>query len=712
MKITDRVKQAYKGFTANNINLADGRRLAERFRRFGNNTLVQDWSQTIISDEDMYTGYSFAAINNRANATAQLATEHLMTKASRNIMDKAKQDEEPIVHPYLDLIDESPTFSNYKFWYDISTYMDLEGIYYLMAVRNRSASLTGEIQEFKLLNPFEIKRVINEKTKELGGYVEHRDGLVREIPTHMIIELPRLNPFSRTEPYSIADASKDSQYTLKQASDHTRHTIQKNISSPGIVTVNDEELALDPNRFENFKARVMGKQRGEPIFGAGKGSITWDDMQIDLDKSALDKVNDVNLNSLIAVTGNSKTMFGIEQSGVTRETAKIQKDNFMSNHVIPQLQLIIDALNQDFKVNYPTDYESKQYRMFIDSPLKTDRDAEIKDADIRAKNYETYTALVNAGYDAEMAGKYVQGDVELVDLGEPKNPPEPVTPEPIEDREESHDSHVEAIHNQLDEQEQGIVTQQQGTLENAVKNIEKDLTLKVLKKVQKNQFDTEEDIIYKTDRNESEKELTQVLQAFYLVIIPLYGRRFANRRAKEFGKIGTFNTNSDIRRYIKEIAVKASQSHVKTVLDDLLKAVQQAALEGKTQAEMINEVTSKYTDIAKSRAKAISRTETNRAFTQAQYQADKQFIVDNGLENRAYKKWQTRSGNPCPLCQEMASRPPVPFKNDFLEFGSELVVTYEDNGKTKVVKQNIDYEPLEAGNLHTNCSCNYILIVE
>lgn len=60
----------------------------------------------------------------------------------------------------------------------------------------------------------------------------------------------------------------------------------------------------------------------------------------------------------------------------------------------------------------------------------------------------------------------------------------------------------------------------------------------------------------------------------------------------------------------------------------------------------------------------------------------------------------------------MASRPPVLFRNDFLEFGDTLTVTYEDDGKTRVSKQKIDYEPLEAGNLHTNCSCTYQLIVE
>jgi hypothetical protein len=82
------------------------------------------------------------------------------------------------------------------------------------------------------------------------------------------------------------------------------------------VTVGDKDLALDPEAFKNFKARLMNKTEGEPVFAVGEGALSYDDMQTDLNKAALDKVDEVYLNNLIAVTGNSKTMFGIEQSGL------------------------------------------------------------------------------------------------------------------------------------------------------------------------------------------------------------------------------------------------------------------------------------------------------------------------------------------------------------------------------------------------------------
>lgn len=707
MAILDRINNAFKAIT--NSNISEGELLARDFRRNGNRRMVGDWSKVVITDQDMYTGYSFASINNRANGTAQLATNNLVTKATQDILDAAKEKEEPVLHPYVEIIDKSKTFSNYQFWYQISTYLDLEGVYYLMAVRNKAGNLTGSIQEFQLLSPFDVKRVVNQETREVGGYIESRDGMVRNIPTHMIIEIRRLNPFSKNDPYSIADAARDSQFTLKSSSDYTRHAITKNLNSPGIITIDDEELAVDPQKFANFKSRVLGHSKGEPIFGTGKGAITYDDMQTDLNKSALDKVNEVNLNSLIAVTGSSKTSFGIEQSGVTRDSSKVQMDLFIANHTIPQLQLIIDALNQDYKNFYESDYEKNKYTLAIESPLGIDRDSEIKGNQIRSEQLEIKESLIAKGYDPELSAKYAKGEIDITELGTPKEVKEPVVKEEEPDEEPEENM---AIHNKINDQEQTVLTQGQATLENKVQNIERIVVANVLKKVTKNSYETEDDVITKTDKKAAEKELDTALQAFYLIVVPLFAARMMNRRAQEFGKLGVFETNTEVKKYIKKIANKTAASHIDTIVNDLHKAVQQAALKGATQQELINTITNKYADISKGRAKAIARTETNRAFTQSQYQADLQFLKNNDYTDQAYKKWITTSNNPCALCLEMASRPPVAFNQDFLEFGSELSVTYEENNKTKVLTQKIDYEPLEAGNLHVNCGCRYTLIIE
>lgn len=422
MTITQRFKAAAQSFRKAE-NTIGGRDLSRDFMRNGNaKPLVQDWSKVVMSDKELYTGYPYAAINNRANKVAQLASANLKTDALKKIIDAAKAKQEDVLHPYLEIIDKSVQFPNTKFWYDISTYLDLEGVYYLMAIRTVAGDRIGNVQEFKLLNPYNVKRIRNKETLEIGGYVEAREGLVREIPTKMIIDIRKLNPFSEDDPFAMTDAAKESQFTLKQAGDYTRHSLKNNMAAPGIIST---DVLLDPQQFANFVNRVTNQEKGLPLFGNGAGAITWDSMQIDLDKASLDNINEINRSTMMAVSGVGKTMMSIEESGTTRETAKAQKDIFVENHVMPQLQLILDALNQDYKVCYPSDYEVNKYRLLIDNPLGSDRDAELKDVDIRNQIYKVYDTLVGAGYTRILASKYAAGEITLEELGEPTNEPRP-----------------------------------------------------------------------------------------------------------------------------------------------------------------------------------------------------------------------------------------------------------------------------------------------
>ena len=49
-------------------------------------------------------------------------------------------------------------------------------------------------------------------------------------------------------------------------------------------------IELPDDQFDNFVSRVKNHGRGEPLFGNGAGTVSWIDMQIDLDKAALDKI--------------------------------------------------------------------------------------------------------------------------------------------------------------------------------------------------------------------------------------------------------------------------------------------------------------------------------------------------------------------------------------------------------------------------------------
>lgn len=428
MKITNRIKVGVNAFRKAENSMGENLAESRRFLKYGNNkALVQDWSQVIMNDKEMYTGYPFAAIDRRANRVASLAKYNLKTDATKVVQEAAKNKEEEVRHPYLDIIDQSETFSNRKFWYDISTYLDLEGVYYILAVRNTAANgdgstRFGNVVEFKLTNPWNIRRIRNKTTLEIGGYVETKMGMIREIPPELIIEMRKLNPFDDDEPFSIADAAKSAQYTLKQGGDYTKHALKNNMAAPGIIST---DILLDPQQFQNFVSRVTNQEKGLPLFGNGAGAITWDDMQIDMDKAALKDIAEINRQELFAVSGAGKTMLSIEESGTTRDTAEIQNDLFIEYHALPQLELILDALNQDYKVHYKDEYKKNKYELCVDNPLDSDKDGDVKDIEIRDGQYKIYDTLVGMGYDRAIAAKYAMGEMTLEEIGDPKNEPRP-----------------------------------------------------------------------------------------------------------------------------------------------------------------------------------------------------------------------------------------------------------------------------------------------
>lgn len=690
------------------------------FLKYGGKRMESSWSEVAMNDRDTYTGYSFAAIRNRSNTVARIANEFVKTKS----------DKPDAVHPYLQALTDSPTFSDYWFWYVVSTYLDLEGVFYLLAVRAVDGERVGNVKEFKLLNPYNIRRVVKQDTLEVEGYVETRKGFVREIPKNMIIEIREMNPFDEDAPFAMTDASKENQFTLKTSGDYTRTTLKNNINAPGIVST---DVLLKPDEFKNFVNRVKNHTKGEPLFGNGSGAITYQSMTTDLKNAALDKVDEINREALFAISGVSKTIMGIEQSGTTRETARVQKDLLIEMHVIPRITLIIDALNQDYKNNAPkvgnNGVNDKSLDIIIDNPLGSDHDAEQKDTEVKDKKIDLYQKLRDKGYSDEIATKYVEGDIGIDGLGEPTEEPKENSidamnkklkednPPPKKKKDEDDNSrttiniHNHGVDNAKDDSSQHLLKSQQSALQNSVTNIEEQIVASAIGKIQNkanNQFEDEKEIITKSEKNESINELVAVLAAFYGIVISLKGKEVMRDRMGQFALTGNFTLGKEVKKYIKATSVKVAESHIETIVDDILLTARKAALEGLSQQEIISRIKQKYAgQIVEGRAKVIARTETNRAFTRAQFEADAQFIDQNELGGKAYKRWRTRSDNPCAYCQALEKEPAIPFDNAFRDLGDEITV---GKGKDKKTLK-VGFESLEAGNAHPNCSCEYELVI-
>lgn len=797
------------------------------FLKFGNRrgTINEDWSTVQMSDSEYYNGYSYAAINNRANKVAQIATQYITSDADKKLVEQLINNNQEIIHPYLSLINDSDYFTQTEFWYNISTYLDLEGVYYLMAVRKVSERMVGQVQYFQLLNPYEVQRVINRETMEVGGYIENRSGLVREIPKEMIIEIRKLNPFSRERPFAMTDAAKEFQFALKQANDYTRSSLKYNVSSPGIIST---DVVLEPENFVNFQARVNSQERGAPIFANGANAVTYQPMNIDMDKAALSEINEINRSTVFAVSGVSKTTMGIEESGTTRETARVQKDKFTEDHIMPQVQMVVDALNQDYKKYYKKEWQANKYSIVLDSPLSADVGDEIQSVKLRSDEYYLVTKMIEVGYEFGIASKYAAGEMDIEEIGEPTMEPE-LTPEEIQaiaqyelaQEAEQNDTEVDTVSdtvnsevktaenflvkkktnhiakginrdkidkvkqslvffeekkkkqiekieedidhynqssycnhehnselikaiNALDEESKDSIGNAESSLMNSITNWQALFIASILNSLNNDvDFTDINKVVSKQQMNKAQIQLKGIVEDYYDNTMPIYGGQQTTRRNMEFGTSNSFSITPEVKNYIEVIATDASQSHVATIANDILKSglkvyqdtldelvegltakrivdsedifeeARRMAAEGMGRGRVISALTEKYNDVSKTRARTIARTESNRAFSQSQFQADLQFLNSMGLTDRAYKQWITTSDEPCEFCIDLSLRPPIPFNQNFQDLGTSISYDYtKKNGDITKRTLNIDYEPLNAGNAHVNCACRYKLILK
>jgi len=764
--ITNTFRNIVSSFTKNSAEkgLAD----PYEFFRNGPRRMPATWSMAEISDKDFYTGYGFAVVNKRANRSVVLGKRYLFTDAKESVIADANEKGERIVHPYLDLIRNSTDFSERDFWYHISTYLDLEGVYYLMAVRAVSPSgRVGHIQRFSMLNPYNVRAVTNPRG-EIGGYIERRNGLQREIPKEMIIPIRLFNPFDPDKPYSLADAARDAQFTMKQANDFAREAIDGNLNSPGILS---SSIELPEDQFDNFVERVKYHGRGEPLFGNGSGALSWIDMQTDLDKAALDKINSISRDALLAVSGLSKTGVGVEESGTGREVSRTQKDDFTENAVMPQVENIIDALNLDYRRYYADEYKKTKYNIALDNPLETDRDAERADVEIRREQFALMQEALNAGYSYEVASKYARGVLNITDLGVP----EPEAPEEPEDSEDTPEEPEETPEETPEEPKEQSSTAYKGypipvlqylagyevessTEEGSVIHSTHELDVNSPVRISEIK-ETENKLIAEID-NSTYIELGKVSASTDKpAVLAKLNKRYKNQlvaiknklseaeilqEAVERAEDNLFDEylkdSPDASRHIQELSLAFTvyytalfptyaAERARQTAKELDRPVRRVELTDRVRQSIQNfsfreaeshintilmdlenakasgkPLEQAFEEIKARRAPAIAENAAARVLSFSRYEADLQVLAHEGLLDKAYKELHSLTGEPCEFCKALIAKGPIPFVDNFVDKGTTISV----DGKS----MDFDYEDISAGNVHPNCNCAYRLVIK
>lgn len=326
-------------------------------------------------------------------------------------------------------------------------------------------------------------------------------------------------------------------------------------------------------------------------------------------------------------------------------------------------------------------------------------------------------------------------------------------------------------YNALDSDTRDIIKSQELKLTQGFQEIERRIVEASIDRVQKGYFDEAIELLTDSDRKKFVQETKALLNAFYINLYPIFGRQLLAQRATEFGYVVPYSVTSEAQDYIDEMAQMAAESHVETVVQDLLTAAaivygalilaamvtlilglvaagnvdilkklpenpteddiriaiqlgkfkdeeiyrdaRRMAREGQGQAEIVKALRDKYTVMSVNRAKTIARTESARVFNQSQFEADRQFLTQSNLMDRAYKKLRSRTGTPCDHCKLLIDMPAIPFMQNFADLGDILKVKEtKADGTVKVKSLPINWEPVSAGNVHPNCKCEYVLIIK
>lgn len=392
----------------NNIENVNKNSIATDFLRRGNFKTRQDVALDQKYNPEMtVNGWMFAALNARSDAFGEFCEENIITESKKG---------ENLYHPYLQLIEESKEIPEYEFWKRAISDYDNYGQMFFFILRRVVYDKNGEIEHIGLPTRIDIlnasKMTILTRNGKIVGYKEQIDSThKREYSADQIIRVINPHPRDPEIPYSIYDAAKDYQYTINKGTEFAQNALINNMNTPGILSTTE---VLNDEEYDNLISRINSHEPGKAIVTDGTGNLTYTSISQSLDQAALPTLTELSRQTIFAVTGTSKTVLGIEESGVTRDTSKVQDRKFIKRAIAPVAKRVVSAFNFDYRVKYPELYKQNQVKMVIKQLYDAQETQE--QFDTQKKLFDDITEIVYSGYTKESAEDFMYGDISFTDL--------------------------------------------------------------------------------------------------------------------------------------------------------------------------------------------------------------------------------------------------------------------------------------------------------
>lgn len=682
--------------------------------------------------EEIYQGYIFGAIKKTRNQVAEILANNIEVYDPRKGTPKDSPALDGVTHPYMTAIDNA-SMDNTLFFAGIATYLMVLGEAFLDA--GLRTMVAGNIKDINTLDLMQSNKVTRSYDDE-GKLVSYK--LVEKLPSGVekktlyvptnVIAIIDLNPWDLRKGYGMIRPIVDKVALENMATKLQTATLANGVKAPGILYSKE---TLEKDEYDDLKNQVETRytsndmdKAGTPIVANG-GVIDYKSLIEDLDKLAMEKIRDMNRDAFFAALSVSKTILGIEESGTTREVARVQREQFILDACMPLANAILSGLNQDYINNYPATYRSKPLKMRAVAPIEKDLEQEKAEAEVNKTKADTFKTLVTAGMDeqqaAEVAGIKLENDTAVKLVREPQGsgtqpaapaqnaatPAAPVTIVNEGGHTHYHDPAAvgETAKNALTDKQRNKIEKAQGELRNRIKLLDGELGNKYVEKV--NNLDQKDQQAYI-------EALTNALLAYYSIAVPIFGAERLKINAQDFdASESPFVFNEAVREIVRQRLGKVANSHFADIDEQLTKIITNGTRDSLPRNEIIRSVKEAVANEVETwKVERLVQTETSNAFNQATYLADKQFVLDNGYTGRAYKVWQTNSAKPCPFCSANAGRE-VPLDDDFYKVGQVAEGTeLKADGSEKAVYYPVRFVDVNAGGLHPNCHCDYRLVIK
>lgn len=576
-------------------------------------------------------GYLYAALNFRKESFAEYAEENVVCEDKHN---------EGLKHPYLELIENSKVEDEYEFWRDLINDYDMTGESFIFLLRRVVYSDDAKPGEKRTpthigmptaIEQLDSKRmtILRNARNQIVGYRERLDGNhVREFLPEQIIRIYNKHPLDPDRVLSVFDACKDYQYTINKGSEFAQSALLNNTNSPGIVST---ETTMTQEEYDDLIARLNGHEPGKWIVTDGASKLSYTPLSQDLDSVALPSLTEVNRQTIFAVTGTSKTILGIEESGTTRDTARVQEQKFTKRTIKPLVKRFLSALNFDYRTCYPERYKLQELKLVLKSGV--DAAEELERYQAQKTLFDDTLEIVYSGYNAESAQAFMNGEIDFTEMrvdghdadeidqesenqdGDPDTDAgddgdgdgggsnNPSSSNGLTEQElaqvdvENQTSHIHdevitdnyidkalgqhIIEGELTEYGQQVKTQAikaKNDLLKTVRKIQLDAIKDASARLEVNEFDYR-DIRSKEDEEGIFTRLFNAFKKYWLFMVPLIGRERLAEDKEVVGLSAPVNLlgTRSVQNYIKDISKREAESHTKTIYDSILEASNKAA---------------------------------------------------------------------------------------------------------------------------------------